>query len=276
MNITRPAHAYTLVELAIVLGILSAFAMLSWPVLMKPWQRSEAQQAAEGIREALGEARIAAMTEGHVYQFRWKANTGEYEVRSREPLPKASRQFDRETVPGLTTPAESNSSMESMPTRQQALEMLMQDSGPQAMEHKRLFHQRLPLENVFFDARAIETAFFHDDVDAAGNRKQWNPQGNGQPDDELRQRRDRMQAWKAVNFYPDGRSDNQRFTIRSFSGYEVEVELRGFTGSVTVSQPRRVQRQKIDLNHIDALDMSNLTNEITPTSDDRPNGETDG
>ena len=263
----RRRPAYTIVELAIVLAILTAFAMLSWPVMMKPWQRSEAQQGAEVVREVLAEARIAAMTEGQVFQFRWQANTNRYEVRSRDPLPIAVQKRDANP---LTPPSSVGSTGEASATLtpQRALEMLSRESGEQQLKHKQVVSGQLPADNVFFDARAIETAFFHDDVDEAGIRKAWTPQGNGNPDDELRQRLDRIQAWQSVDFYPDGRCDNQVFTIRSSSDYEVELELRGFTGSVAVSQPRKVRRQTIDLNNLDEIDTSNLAGELVETPDE--------
>lgn len=260
-NRIRRRSAYTIVELAIVLAILSAFAMLSWPVMMKPWQRSEAQQGAEVVREVLAEARIAAMTEGQVFQFRWQANTNRYEVRSRDPLPIPVRKRDASAFISPSVPG-SNPETSSTLTPQRALEMLSRESGEQQLQHKQVVSGQLPVDNVFFDARAIETAFFHDDVDEAGNRKTWTPQGNGNPDDDLRQRLDRMQAWQSVDFYPDGRCGNKVFTIRSISDYEVELELRGFTGGVTVSQPRKVRRQTIDLNNLDEMDTSNLAGEL--------------
>lgn len=259
-----PAHwgrvdrtAYTLIELTIVLAIVTAFAMMSWPVLMKPWQRSEAQQAAEVIREALLETRITAMNEGHTFEFRWKANTGEYEVVSRDPVQNAPEQ-------NRLDPAESMA----MPSRREALDLLVRRSDDQQqMMHVKLMQSKLPIGNIFFDARAVESAFFHDDFDPTGERKRFTPVGNGNPDDEIRQRRDRMQSWRSIKFYPDGRADNQTLVIRSENDYEVDVVLRGLTGGVTLSRPRRVQRQAIDLNEIEQIDLSNLTGEVVSDSE---------
>ena len=91
----RIATGYTIVELTIVLAIVAAFAALSWPVLMKPWQRKESQQAAELLREWLIQTRVTAMNDGLIYEFRWKANTNEFEIRTRDPIPVELHEANR-------------------------------------------------------------------------------------------------------------------------------------------------------------------------------------
>lgn len=273
---------YTLLELAIVLAILTVFATLSWPVITKPWQRSEVQQAAETIREAMSEARIAAINDGLIYQFRWKANADEYEVVSRDPVakppvtnlhsgslhptPMSESTMRPDLRPDMRTDNGVRSQMPNLPQRNQ-LHAHQHGMHGQRFDKKRLVKGRLPTGNVFFDSRAVETAFFTDDYDQAGNRREFVPRTNGRPGDEQRQRHDRMHAWRSIDFYPDGRSHNSKLTIRNSNTYEVELELRGLIATVAMGRPRRVTRQDIDLNDMDAVDTDVLANEIVPEAD---------
>ncbi len=97
-------HAYTLLELVIVLSVIGLLAGLSWPVLMRPWSKSQVQQAAQDLSRELMRARLNAIEKGQIFRLRWRPGTGEFELRRwRPPSPEFVLLGD-ESEPALSPP----------------------------------------------------------------------------------------------------------------------------------------------------------------------------
>jgi prepilin-type N-terminal cleavage/methylation domain-containing protein len=76
------SRGFTLLELLAVLTLLAIFATMSWPAVRGLLAKGQLQSAAKQLRVALIRARLDAMEDGTVRQFRYQPGTGSYEVSS--------------------------------------------------------------------------------------------------------------------------------------------------------------------------------------------------
>ena len=212
---TPTTRGFSLVELLIVLAILAMIVGLSWPALQKPWRRSRLQSAAKQLQSELGRARVEAIESSRVLQFRYQPNTRRFFVR-----------------PGMVIATASDSALDST---------VPDDSGQQyldAMEIEESLIEQLP-DGVFFR-----------DIEAEG--KLGLPLG--EPPHERDNERDNSEEnlqdidagqlpWsKPITFYPNGRVTGGRFRLAGLHGYQVDVTLRGLTGTAKIGKVLRQER----------------------------------
>ncbi|MDI9444706.1 MAG: prepilin-type N-terminal cleavage/methylation domain-containing protein, partial [Planctomycetota bacterium] len=82
---SRPGrHGYTLLEMLIVLAILAVMIGLGWPAIQKMARRSRIGDAAKQVRNALGQARLAAIESGKAQVFRFQPGAGRFEIAARQ------------------------------------------------------------------------------------------------------------------------------------------------------------------------------------------------
>jgi prepilin-type N-terminal cleavage/methylation domain-containing protein len=79
----------TLLELMMVLAILTGLALLSWPVLSRPFRQQALNQAAADLRTALGQARIQAIESGQSRYFFFEIDGSKFLISDR-PTPPTS------------------------------------------------------------------------------------------------------------------------------------------------------------------------------------------
>jgi prepilin-type N-terminal cleavage/methylation domain-containing protein len=73
-------RGFTLVELLIVMAMIVLVSAIAAPMIMKPLERREIQQAADTVRTKLLRTRIGAMRSSHVYEFQYRPGSGSYRV----------------------------------------------------------------------------------------------------------------------------------------------------------------------------------------------------
>ena len=75
----RPArHAFTLLEMMLVLGLLVMVGALAWPSLQRAYDGIRLKKTAEQVMAAFGHARVQAMSTGVAQAFRFQPGTGQY------------------------------------------------------------------------------------------------------------------------------------------------------------------------------------------------------
>jgi hypothetical protein len=244
----------------IVLAILATIVGVSWPALMRPWSRSRAQQAAQEWTTQLLEARTRAVTESRVYRVRWRPGSGEFLIdtplaegggaavspntaddmstgqafRPQEPagdVPAASEPFaaPADAASSTTSPADADPARFKRPLAFQLAGVL--DEGVCFQ----LDRPEMPLPaatdtppNAWSgDSRVTEPREISSPDPLAGANQ------TGQPESVD------LIAWSdPVWFYPDGRTSNGHWTLVAADGYQIDVVLRGLTGTVRMGPVR--------------------------------------
>ena len=241
---------YTLLELMVVLSIITIFAAVSFPMLMKPLRKSHVQQAAQDVAEALMTARVWAMEHGEIYAFVYAVDGSEFELK---PLTKQlAVESDNASI---SSPAVLDSSTDLAFAGSDSFESpAIKDD-----ETDKEAAVRFPLpeinsevvndvtfslaasqsdENILFtdvSDSAVESAGVPDpkivaadglDVDASGDVR----------DGDIP-----VVSWsQPILFYPDGRSNNDSIRLVGSDGHRIEVVVRGLTGSVSIGQMEKV------------------------------------
>lgn len=248
----------------LVLGIMAAVAAISWPALMRPWSRTLPQQAARELSGQLLDARLWAIEESRVYRFRWRPGTGEYEISAPfahlRPASEDQQRGDADRRSGFTTQLELP--IRTRPetptaTAMQGVSVTPVVARPEA-QPKRI-HSHL-LNDVKFrsdwwpappDADAAESS---EPVAGQNDSSQQNAlqeqlakaQQNSQQqaaatgDQQAHQHHWPPWSHEEVWFYPDGTTTNGHWQLVSSELVEVDVYLRGMTGTITVGSPRQI------------------------------------
>lgn len=76
----RPLRGFTLLEMMIVLAVLAVLTAIAWPAVRGLLAKSELQNAAKQVRNALVRARLEAMETGTIRRFRYQPGGGQFDV----------------------------------------------------------------------------------------------------------------------------------------------------------------------------------------------------
>jgi hypothetical protein len=74
-------HAFTLLEVLLTLCLLVMLGALTWPSLSRPLANQRLRSAADQVRTGWARARVAAISSGRVYAFRYAPDSDRYSVR---------------------------------------------------------------------------------------------------------------------------------------------------------------------------------------------------
>jgi len=247
----------------LVLAILAAIAGMSWPALMRPWSRTQIQQAAHDLATQLGNARLRAVEESRVYELRWRPGTGDYQISSADtdtnlPLTHTQSSVDdlAQLVPNDPQAAEPSASSVQGDSPKASLgegdgERVWRVPPVWSLQTSLLSgarfvnpHAPLEPESDVDEARLGELAA----PDDPANGLPTEADATDTPESLLAGDAPEMIPWApTVWIYPDGRTSNAHWTLTSDEGYEVAVDLRGLTGSVRIGPVRR-QPPRLDEN----------------------------
>lgn len=266
-------RAYTLLELMLVLTLLTAVAGMSWPALMRPWSRSLAQQAAREFVDQVMDARLRAIEECRTYRVQWKPGTGEYEISSPAGEAEFSAQQSAETrsaIPdnaeALRDPAakmEESAELGATPVAavNSARNPGLVDTALLPLPTRAPWHVNGTLLHgvVFRDPRQTDDADLLNELDtpaadamvdsaqsSLGAEDQTLPteRAEAEPDDATEQQLNEQQWAPPIWIYPDGKTSNRRLTLQSEDHRELDLELRGLTGTIRVGNVRNPRRDK--------------------------------
>ena len=74
-------RAFTLLEVLLTLCLLVMLAALTWPALSRPLANQRLRSGADQVRTEWARARVAAISSGRVYAFRYAPDSDRYSVR---------------------------------------------------------------------------------------------------------------------------------------------------------------------------------------------------
>jgi hypothetical protein len=240
----------------LVLVILTAIAGMSWPALMRPWSRSLVQQAAQELVRELSSARLRAIEESRVYEFRWRPGTGEFEIASPTAEAEAAQALAAApladaALAGAAAGLPQEIADRSDATRTGPANGAAEQNGPQLVTEvppASRVNARLISGVTFVDPASVPLGELPNDPAIDRGAKPPPPaeatdtlssSTTNDPSDPS-QAVLAPQPWSPVVWlFPDGRTSNAHWTLRSVDDYEIDVYLRGLTGTLHVAPARR-------------------------------------
>lgn len=240
-------HAFTLLELIIVLIVLGFILSLAWPSMMSSYRRNRLQSTAKQVRSELGSARVGAIRDGQPYVFRFKPGTGEYVIGPQSALMSSS-------LEGAI--AEHNLGVaESMAAEAQPAGAFASENSDLSLTEDNQSEAASDLDAITSsDAPPGEVRNLVDGVVFVDARMAASTQAQSNSDDPmaammLQQHSANASGWsEPILFYPNGRTSSATLRIRMQDGsrtYEIDVILRGLTGTAYVCDMRRYDPRDI-------------------------------
>ena len=261
----RPARSsaagYTLLELMIVLAILAVLAAVSWPLLRRPLNKSYLQDGAQQLTKVLTGVRLQAMAEGRAYVFRYQLGAATYHWCPAELLWADTQQSGSAAMPRDAQPAAASSAGNYLAQTedQQLAGDPLRDSDSlsssdsqgdgDSLEDGDALREGDPLGNLeslptgarFSDPQLdADPALLGTGLDGANGLIQSVPVNPPEEmDDALPAGELDSALWsEPVLFYPDGRGTNAKLLLVGDNGYQVDVSIRGLTGTVRIGPLR--------------------------------------
>ena len=209
----KSGRGYTLLELLIVIAILAVVAALASPALWSRWGQTRVEGAGHLVRAALGRARVEAIESATPYQFRFRPGTAQYQY-----------------GPAVQDKSEDGATFETLDS----------DSGGSDSRDPEdlIVEDELPDGVWFVDPTSAELEF-------AGSVRLENSPGEASELDSS----EAVQWSEPIIFYPNGRSMSARIRLAGIDHREVEVVLRGLTGTAKVG--KSIERRPDDEEHRD-------------------------
>jgi len=203
-------RAFTLLELLIVLGLITAVLGLGMPALQRMYVRSSLRAAAQQVQAEMYHTRLDAMKAGKAYVFRYRCGTSEYEI-----IPKDVFDNREKNKIGLGA---------------SAVGSFLTDGE----EESRVGENRAggsSIDNVADEGMILP---YETDIQASPYQKIL-PNGMifGAANPSL------IGNWSApVLFYPNGRTSQTVLYLQSTGRYEFrqEIVLRGLTGTARMAE----------------------------------------
>ena len=223
----RNRHGYSLGELLIVLAVLTALAGLSWPTVRGSLAKNRLQDSARRVRTELVRARLKAIRTGAVHRFRFQLDGSDFEVGRQQQSFPAEGMNPRLPNPDAVDVVESDSvGSESSTVTLSAVPIANMTS------------HSLPIGVRFAEAASARSMPFVSS-DPPDSELPIESERGGSADDDFVSEFSPV-LWSApIIFYPDGRTRNAKILLLGERGFQIEVSLRGLTGTATVGELKR-------------------------------------
>ncbi len=194
-------QAFTLLEVLLTMSLLVILAALAWPAFDKPFAGRRLRKAADRIRAEWATARVQAIETGQVYLFRYVTTEDRYRI---EPHTTDQTQGDSLPTGGLGGTA--------------------RGLGHTDTVSDRSIERRLP-EGVTFVSSETDL-----DTRAALVAAELEESGLAET------------GWSdPILFYPDGTSSTARLVLKNDHDRYIEVQIRGLTGVINLSEVRSTE-----------------------------------
>lgn len=207
-------HAFTLLELMLVLTLLAVLAAFAWPAFDGPMAANRVYRSGEKIRAEWRRARVDAMASGTTRIFRFAPGTNGYAIEAESECPFVASGGG---MGGLDAYG--------------ALDLTSQDSGTAGSVSRK--QRALPDDVVFGDCE-VQTDT-RADLYGPDSSSAFGPEsatfsattsGSSLDADGY--------SSSPILFFADGTTSTARLLLKNEHGHQVEVRLRGLTGVVAV------------------------------------------
>lgn len=213
----------SLLELLVVIGILSVVAMVSWPMLQRPLNRSVIQDAGRQLQRALSAARFYAMESGKPVYFQYQAHSGRYWLGEKPATPDTTigdteklalgEKPDSATIHSLPTGSNSDAANARVPNLPEIWGV-----------------SELP-DLVVFAAGPVDETRSESEISRTDPDQEEEPATESMVE---------SAEWSyPVTFYPGGRIIPARIHLSSADGYKLEIEIQGLAGRIKVFPTHR-------------------------------------
>jgi len=232
----RSAAGFTIIELLVVLAVVASMAAVSMPLMRRPLAKVSVGQAALQLTRDLHLARATAIERGEPYRFDVEPSGARYRILPLRP----PRDGETDLSPADPLSESPNATNSNSPANQRG-------PGINGMSN------RDPVSGNF-DAELEDGVVFvldeHTKPDSLTGpmvEMEMAPSSLSNADsvsprpmtDDGGLRANHSLKTQLV-FFPDGRSQAGSLTLRD-AEYELELNVRGLTGHVTVGQPKRLR-----------------------------------
>jgi type II secretory pathway pseudopilin PulG len=219
-------------EMMLVLAILSAVMLISWPMLRKPLNKSVVQDAAQQLQRDLRTCRLKAIETGKPWVIQYRTATAEYYIGTQIQTETIEQASAAEDEPADHDPGRRPNSLQRRPP-----------ASDEAVEDAALVDQgvrQLPEGTLF----SRDTTAFPRDTTAEIETWQDDDAKSGRTTPTPSESEDREMVepapWSApIRFYPSGRCDPAKIALSSDQGYRTEVNVQGLAGRITISPVHR-------------------------------------
>ena len=220
-------RAFTLVEILLTLAILVIISALVWPTVQNTLAGRRLQSAVDAMRAEWCQARVQAMRSGRTYAFRYVVGGDRFHLGPQDDLNAASAASQ---LPSDSAASGSSDSSNSSAASSQA----PADSSTAADDRP-----DLPVESepVLDEEKSLPEGIRFLAGETSGSSSTASS-----ADDDSDSQDDSNDAWsEPVLFFPDGTTSNARLVLAGKRGTALRLELRGITGTVTVSDSASVE-----------------------------------
>ena len=201
----------------IVCAILAALVGLTWPAMRGMLAKARLQQAADQLQTTLRKARTQAIGEGAAVVLQYEPGGRRYRVGEWNTLLSASGNGSTEDIPDETLPLADD------------VEQEVASTEPVVVEHELPIGVRFATDEPANEA--LESLVEPGEVDNA---------------DTLTASEQEPEWDEPIVFRSNGRADDVRIRLVDDRRFSIEIALRGLTGTMTASAPRRVAPTSVD------------------------------
>ncbi len=220
----NPRHGYTLIELMMVLSVITILVATSLPAVRSPMAKSTLRTSAKDLRSELSRARLRAIETGLILHFRYKEGTSEYEI-----VPQNSEFSEDLWSEAVVEDQESPSQT----TNLSAIDTVsVEDEVVSGELAEGVRFMKTESEDAGFETVITEEADDEFASDSEFASVEEEPLSEGSFDDDS--------EWsEPIVFYPNGRISQSRIRLEGENHIQVDLNVRGLTGNVSVSDLKK-------------------------------------
>ena len=212
-------NGFTLIELMVVLAVITILVTASWPAFRTPMAKNTLRSSAKDLRSELSKARLRSIETGLILHFRYKEGTSEYEI-----VPQNSEFSDDMWSEAVSDDVETQSPVSSP---------LDSDEKEEEEVVTGLLAEGVRFVNSNSADAGFETNITEESSDAFASAD-FPTSGESDFASDA--------DWsEPIVFYPNGRVSQSRIRLEGQDHIQVDLNVRGLTGNVSVSDLKKAE-----------------------------------